>query len=222
MVRDPAKKPSILVVDDHEIVREGIRRIVGRHFKNCGITEAASHAQAMEKVFATEFDLIICDLALGGRGGIDLIQEISTLKRELPVLVYTMHAEEEYGIRAIKNGAWGYVRKGVEVGHLVEAIRELLKGKRYVSPELAQKLVNFVRQDGDQPPHEKLSNREFQVLRRLTQGAPIKEIGAELHLSVKTVSTYRARIFRKLGIQSIAALVCYSLEHGLTHDPAER
>jgi two-component system invasion response regulator UvrY len=206
---------SILIVDDHEIVREGVARIIGNQFDGYQCHLVATYGQAVEVVHNSKLALVITDLSIVGRGGIDLIQEIAIHKPSLPILVYSMHPEKDYGLRAIKNGAWGYVQKGDDLGELAKAIRHVLAGKQYVSPELGQTLVSYFRKDGDRPPHDLLSAREFQILCRLAKGASIKDIASELFLSVKTVSTYRARVFSKLGIKSIAELVKYAIDHGL-------
>jgi len=206
---------AILVVDDHEIVRDGVTRIIKADFGEYSPRAVSTYGEAMEAVHEGNLALVIIDLSILGRGGIDLIQEITSINRDLPVLVYSMHDEKDFGLRAIKSGASGYVNKGKPTAELKEAIKQLLNGKRYVSHDLAQNLVSFVRKDTDRPPHERLSTREFQILCRLTAGAQIKEIASELFLSVKTVSTYRARIFAKLDFKSIADMVKYAVDHGL-------
>jgi DNA-binding NarL/FixJ family response regulator len=206
---------SILIVDDHEVVREGVALVLGRRFKDCVVGHASSYGEAMELIHNARWDLVITDLSINGRGGIDLVNEITGLKRGLPVLVFTMHEESDYGIRAIKNGAAGFVRKDSGVKALMEAAVQVLQGKRYVSNELAQSIVSFIGKDEAGPPHLKLSDREFQVLCRIGHGEPMKEIAAELFLSVKTVSTYRARILDKLGMRSLAEIVKYCIEHSL-------
>ena len=206
---------SILIVDDHEVVREGVALVLGRRFSNCIVGHASSYGEAMEQIHQAKWDLVITDLSINGRGGIDLIHEITTLRRDLPVLVFTMHDEQDYGIRAIKNGAAGFVRKGAGVKILMDAVGQVLQGRRFVSADLAQSLMSYIGKKTDGPPHEKLSDREFQVLCRIGRGVAMKEIGAELHLSVKTVSTYRARIFEKLGLKSLAEIVRYCIEHSL-------
>jgi two-component system invasion response regulator UvrY len=209
------RRGDILIVDDHEIVRDGVTRIIDTDFDGYNPKTASTYGEAIEAVHLGNLAMVIIDLSILGRGGIDLIQEITSINRDLPVLVYSMHDEKDFGLRAIKSGASGYVNKGRPTSELKEAIRQLLAGKRYVSHDLAQNLVSFVRKDTDRPPHERLSTREFQILCRLTAGAQIKEIASELFLSVKTVSTYRARIFVKLDFKSIADMVRYAVDHGL-------
>ena len=206
---------SILLVDDHEVVREGIAMVLGRRFSNCRLGHASSNSEAIEQVHQSDWNLVITDLTINGRGGIDLIHEISSACKGLPILVYTMHDEEEYGVRAIISGATGFVRKGAGVKTLLEAVGQLLQGRQFISPELSQKLVTFIRKGKGGPLHEKLSDREYQVLCRIGKGMAIKEIGAELFLSVKTVSTYRARILEKLGLKNLADIVRYCIEHTL-------
>jgi len=206
---------AVLIVDDHEIVREGLARIIRSEFGDCRPIVVATYGEAMDQAHFGNLALVITDVSIAGRGGIDLIREISRIDPTLPVLVYSAHGEKEFGLRAIRSGAWGYVEKGSTLAELTEAIREVLAGRRYVSTELAQRLASIVRDDSDRPPHERLSTREFQILCRMANGASIKDIGAELCLSAKTVSTYRARIFAKLGVKSIAQMVRYAIELGL-------
>lgn len=207
---------SILLVDDHEVVREGVARVLGRRYNNCSLGHASTYERAVEMIHDGNWSLVITDISINGRGGIDIIQEVNSYRKDLPVLVFTMHEEQDYGIRAIKNGAAGYVCKAAGVKTLVEAVDQVLQGRRFVSPDLAQSLVSWVRKDSDGPPHGKLSDREFQVLCRIGRGVAIKEIGAELNLSVKTVSTYRSRVLEKLGLKSLADIVKYCIEHRLT------
>lgn len=206
---------SILIVDDHEIIRDAISRIIEARFPQYRARPVSSYGEAIEIFHNDPLALVITDLSIQGRGGIDLIQEIATTRKDLPILVFSMHGEKDYGLRAIKSGAWGYVQKDESIRELVEAIEQVLAGKRYVSTDFAQTLVSFFKKDADRPPHECLSSREFQIICKLAKGASIKEIACELYLSVKTVSTYRARIFTKLGIKNIADLVRYALEHNL-------
>jgi two-component system, NarL family, invasion response regulator UvrY len=206
---------TILIVDDHEIVRDGVARIINAEFGDYEPVAVATYGEAIDAAHSGNLALVIADLSIVGRGGLDLIREISNLNRALPLLVYSMHDEKEFGLRAIRNGAWGYVQKGSTLAEFTGAIRQVLAGQRYVSADLAQSLVSFVRHDSDRPPHERLSTREFQILCRLAKGTSVKDIGSELFLSVKTVSTYRARIFTKLGVKSIAQMVRYAIERGL-------
>jgi two-component system invasion response regulator UvrY len=205
----------ILIVDDHEIVREGVGRLVELNFQDYTPLLANSYGEAIDAVHNNDVAMVITDLSIDGRGGIDLIREISSNPQSPPILVYSYHDEQEYGVRAIKNGASGYIQKNQTMAQLKAAIALTLAGKRYVSPEFAQSLVSFVRRDTKRPAHETLSDREFQVLCRLGKGVSIKDTAAELHLSVKTVSTYRSRILQKLELKSIAEIVRYCLDRKL-------
>lgn len=211
--RKPVK--SVLIADDHEIVRVGLARIIGVEFGGYQPVCVATCDDAVEVARSGDLALAIVELSISGRGGMDLVREISSIERSPPVLVYSVHDESDFGLRAIRNGARGYVQKKSTLAELREAIRELLAGGRYVSKALAQSLASYVRGASDRPSHERLSAREFQILCRLAEGMSIKGIGAELVLSVKTVSTYRARICAKLGVRSIAEMVRYALERGL-------
>lgn len=208
-------RPAILLVDDHEIVREGVTRVIQSRFQEYDIKGVSSCAEAIEAVQNSELALVITDLSMSGRSGTELIAEIAALKPGLPVLVHSMHGAKDHGLRAVREGAWGYVQKSDGIEVLVTAVRQVLAGKRFVGTDLAQSLLSYVRRDADRPPHDQLSGREFQILRKLVAGLSIKEIAGEFFLSVKTVSTYRARIFTKLSVNSIAELVRYALDHGI-------
>ena len=205
----------VLIVDDHDVVREGIATILAQRYPECLIAAASCYGEAINHIHDADWSLMITELAIPGRGGIELVREVVKLRKEMPVLVFTRHKEEEYGIRAIKSGAAGFVCKEAGSDILLHAVGQLLDGRRYVSNGLAQSLVSFVRRDEDGPPHEKLSDREFQVLSMIGKGSTIKEIAGECCLSVKTVSTYRARIQQKLGLKSLAEIVRYCLENSL-------
>ena len=210
-------QPRILVVDDHEVVREGVKHLIVSSIKEfeAEVLGASSSGEAISLLHANELTLVITDITIEGRGGLDLIQEICRWSKPVPVLVFTNLSEEEFGVRAIRAGASGYVNKADGNERLLEAIAKILQGARYVSQRLADSLVVYVQKNGDRPKHHGLSDREFQVLLRLAHGGSIKEISGELFLSVKTVSTYRARIFEKLKVNSIADAIRYCIEHKL-------
>ncbi len=207
-------RSRVLIVDPQEVVQQGLASVFGSA-DGFELVSAYTYGDAVQIVHDNKLELVIMDLELPGRGGIDLIKEIYSIRRDLPIIVYTMHDEIEYGLRAIKCGAWGFVKKSDSLVNLREAVSQTMSGRRYVTPELAQSLMSFIRKDTDRPPHEMLSDREFQVLCALARGQQIKHIAAELFLSVKTVSTYRARILQKLELKGLADIVKYCLDHKL-------
>ncbi len=203
----------LLVVDAQEVVQQGLTSAFGGGVDGFEIISASAYDAALKIINETDVKVVIVDIAMSGREGIDFIKDIYALRRDLPIIVYTMRGEAEFGLRAIKCGAWAYVKKSDSLLCLKKAVTETLNGRKYVTPELAQSLMSLLRKDSDRPPHEALSDRELDVLRRLGDGQTIKYIAAELCLSVKTVSTYRARILEKLEMKGLADLVRYCVHH---------
>ncbi len=208
----------LLVVDAQEVVQQGLTSAfsdgAGGLFE---IVCASTYCDAKRVIHEMDIRLVIVDIAMPGKGGLDFIKDLRSIRRDLPIIVYTMRGEAEFGLRVIKCGAWGFVRKSDSLSVLKKAVSEALDGRKYVTPELAQSLMSIFRKDSDRPPHEILSDREFDVLCRLGNGEAIKHIAAELFLSVKTVSTYRARILEKLEMSGLADIVRYCIEHDLLH-----
>jgi two-component system, NarL family, invasion response regulator UvrY len=205
----------VLVADDHAVVRRGLRQMLAETRDVAVAAEAATAAEALELVRTQAFDAVVLDLSLPGRGGLDLLREIKGLKPELAVLVLTMHPEQQYAVRALKAGAAGYLTKETAPDLLVDALRRVAGGGRYVSPGLAEALAEHVEKGGEGAPHEALSDREFAVFRMLAAGRTVGQIAEELHLSVKTVSTYRTRLLEKMGLTSNAELMQYAFRHKL-------
>ena len=198
---------SVLLVDDHPIVRQGIGRVLAAEFPDIRLGEAVDGVSAFERLRAAPYHLVLLDLALPGDGGIVVLRRIHREFPAIPVLVVSMHPADQFAQRALQAGAVGYVTKGADPRDLVRAVRSALTGGRYVPPELeeAARLV------ADPPKHDALSDREYQVLRMIGAGRTVSEIGAELGLSVKTVSTYRSRILEKLQLRTSAELIHYAV-----------
>lgn len=205
----------VLVADDHAIVRRGLRELLGETPDVEVAAEAATSAEALECVRRQPLDVVVLDLSLPGRGGLDLLADIKAERAELPVLILTVHPEDQYAVRALKAGASGYITKESAPEVLVDAVRRAAAGGRYVSPTLAEKLALHL--DGARrcEPHEALSDREFQVFRLLAGGRTVGQIAEELSLSVKTVSTYRARVLGKMGLRTNAELTQYAFRNNL-------
>ena len=204
-------------MDDYGVVREGIRHLIKNSLsdRELDVIDASTYGDAIALIHTHNLSLVITDITIRGRGGIDLIQEICRQPEQIPVLVFTDLSEEEFGVRAIRAGASGFVNKADGNELLLEGISKTLQGKRYISPKLADSLVSYVQRNNGTLPHHTLSDREFQVLLKLARGSSIKEISGELFLSIKTISTYRARIFEKMKIHSIADAIRYCIENGL-------
>ena len=207
---------KVLVSDDHAVLRAGAKEIVLRGFQDAICGEAANGEQVLEQVKKQKWDLVILDVTMPGRSGVEILGELKRLQPKLPVLVLSMHPEDQYGKRMLRAGASGYMNKDVAPDELINAIRKVLAGGRYVSPTLAEKLaMDLNTRDTGRPPHEALSEREFEVLRMIASGKAVGDIAEEIHLSVATVSTYRARILLKMSMNTTAELIRYAIENRL-------
>ena len=203
----------LLLVDDHAIVREGLKRVLDPTSRNWGLTEAVSGFQALAFLRKSAFDLALVDLSMPGMNGLELIRRIKSEFPGVRVLVLSMHAEEQYALRAFKAGADGYVTKDVAATELAGAVRKVVAGGAYVTERLAESVVRQLNGSSEAARHTLLTDRELDVLRRVAAGKRLTEIGSELHLSVKTVSTHKTRIQEKLQVSSTAELIRYALEH---------
>jgi DNA-binding NarL/FixJ family response regulator len=205
----------LLIADDHAVVRRGLRQIVAEELGQWEIAEAGTGDEVMRLVRDAAFDVLVLDISLPDRSGLDLLGDIKAFRPDLPVLILSMHPETQYAMRAIKYGASGYVSKDGASTELVGALRRVLGGGKYVSPAVAESLADLALGTSTTTPHEGLSNREFTVLVGLGKGKAVGELAAELGLSVKTVSTYRSRLLEKMGMRTNADLVRYAIEHEL-------
>jgi DNA-binding NarL/FixJ family response regulator len=203
----------VLIADDHAIVREGLKRILGGQEGIEIAGEATNGHEVLEHVRRGGFDILLLDLSMPGRSGIELIKQVKEEQPRLRVLVLTMHEEDQYAVRAIRAGASGYLTKESAPGQLVLAIRRLAEGRLYISPSVAEQLALDVQPRTDEAPHKLLSDREFEVFQLLVNGRSISDIAAHLHLSVKTVSTHKTRILQKMSASSVADLVRYAIRH---------
>jgi len=206
---------KILVADDHAIVREGLKQIVADSPDVVVAGEAVDGREVLEQVQKEHWDLILLDLSMPGRSGIDTLKDLKIEKPKLPVLVLSMYPEEQYAIRALKAGAAGYLTKESAPEELIEAIRKVSQGSKYISASLAESLASHVERNSDKPAHETLSDREYQVMLMIASGKTVTEIANELSLSVKTISTNRVRALRKMGMKNNAEFTYYAIKHGL-------
>ena len=205
----------VLIIDDHEVVRDGIKNILDETSGGVTFGEASIPSEAIRLVESQPWDIAILDLSLRNESGLELLKDLKTVRPQLPVLVLTMHAEEQYARRAFKAGAAGYVTKCGSRAELLKAINKTIDGGRYVSPELAEKLVADLGKPFDGAPHESLSDREFEVLRLIGSGKTLSEIANLLSLSDKTISTYRARILGKMSMKNNSELTQYAIRSKL-------
>ena len=206
---------KVLMADDHAIVRRGLRQILNEGSAPCQIDEASSGQEVLKKVYDGAFDILVLDISLPDRNGLELVREIKSVRPKLPILMLSIHPEDQYAIRALKAGVSGYLNKESAPEQLVQAIERIVAGGRYISPTLAETLAATIGGEGDGAPHETLSDREFTVLLRIGAGKSVSEIADELGLSVKTVSTYRARILDKMNMNSNADLIRYVIDQKL-------
>ena len=205
----------ILLADDHTVVRHGLKQILAEEFKKAIFGEARNATEALDLVWKENWDVAVLDITMPGRSGLEVLREIKRSKPKLPVLVLSMHPENQFAVRVLKRGAAGYMTKESASAELVGAVRKVLAGGRYVSNSLAEKLATYLANDNQKPPQELLSDREFQVLRLIASGKIVSEIARELSLSVKTISTYRTRILEKMGLRNNAELMHYAMQHQL-------
>jgi len=206
---------KILIADDHAIVREGLKQIVSETSDIGVYGEATNGQQVIELVKTNDYDVVLLDIAMPGRGGIETLKQLKFEKPTLPVLVLSMYPEEQYAARALRAGAAGYLTKESAPEELVAAIRKVSLGGKYISSSLAEKLAIGMEKKNDKPLHEKLSDREYQVVLMIASGKTVKEIADELSLSVKTISTNRSRALRKMGMKNNAEITYYIIKEGL-------
>jgi two-component system, NarL family, invasion response regulator UvrY len=211
----PGQMIRILIADDHAIVRAGLKQFIADQLDMEVAGEAATGAETIALVRTQEFDIVLLDISMPDKNGIDTLKSIKHIKPELPVLILSAHAEEQYAVNLLRAGASGYINKETASTQLVGAVRTAVQGRKYVSPTLAQVLAEGISGNGDEPLHGSLSQREFQIFCKLAGGQAVSQIADELHLSVKTVSTYRTRVLEKMGMKSNADLTYYAVKNGL-------
>lgn len=215
---EPANKnvvKKVLIIDDHEVVRDGLKRILNSHTPDLTFGEASKGSEAIALVSEQDWDVVVLDISLAGRSGLEILKEIKQIRPRLRVLVLSMHSEEQYARRAFRAGAAGYITKDSQRSELITAVDKVAHGGRYVSPALAEELVIDLEKGTDRPTFEILSDREFEVMRLIASGKTVNEIADSLFLSESTVRTYRTRILEKLGLKSNAELIHYAIQNKL-------
>jgi DNA-binding NarL/FixJ family response regulator len=205
----------ILVADDHEVVRKGLVKVLSETLQPVKIEEASNGQEAVSKASKTEYDLVVLDMKMPGKSGLDALKELKQHRPKLPVLILSMLPEEQFAVRAIRAGASGYLTKDAAGDELVLAIRKALKGERYISGSLAEILAGDLDGDSEKPPHEILSDREYQVMLMIASGKPVGAIAKELCLSVKTISSYRTNILLKTRMKNNAEITHYAIQNNL-------
>lgn len=210
-----ADKIHVLIADDHAIVRQGLKQILSETDDLLVTGEADDGAEALQLARQQTWDVFLLDVSMPNRNGIDTLKQLKKEFPRLPVLILSMHPEEQYAVRALKAGASGYLTKQSAPEQLVTAIRQVASGKKYLSPAVAQQLAEAISDSTEKSPHERITDREYQVLVLFSTGNTLTQIAEKLNLSVATVSTYRARLLEKMGLKSTAELIRYGFEHGL-------
>jgi DNA-binding NarL/FixJ family response regulator len=205
----------ILIVDDHEVLRDGVKRVFEKQPGTVTFGEASTVQEALKLVRDQDWDIAVLDISLGDRSGLEVLKELKQIRPRLPVLILSMHSEEQFARRAFKAGAAGYITKDSPRAELVKAINKVAEGGKYVSHALAEELVIDLERGSDRPPHETLSDREFEVMRLIASGKTVGEIASLLSLSDKTISTYRGRILEKMSMKTNAELTHYAIKSGL-------
>ncbi len=203
------------MADDHAVVRQGLKLILADHFKKAVFGQARNATEALFRITKEHWDVLVLDITMPGRSGLEILQDVKRLRPKLPVLVLSMHPEDQFAVRMLKAGAGGYMTKESADEELVGAIQKVVSGGRYISPSLAERMASYLSVDVQKAPHERLSDREFQVLRMIASGKTVSQIGRELSLSVKTISTYRARVLEKMDMKNSAELTHYAVQHNL-------
>jgi DNA-binding NarL/FixJ family response regulator len=205
----------ILITEDHAVVRQGLKLILADHFKHAVFGEARNATEALARVWKEKWDVVVLDITMPGRSGLEVLKEIRRSRPRLPVLILSMHPEDQFAVRLLKAGAAGYLTKEIAGEELVGAIKKVVGGGRYISPSLAERLASYLTIDVQKAPHERLSDREYLILRMIASGKQVGQIAKELSLSVSTVSTYRARILEKMDMKNNAELTHYALQKEL-------
>ena len=206
---------SILVADDHYLIRKGLRQLLEENLPTLRVDESGDGPGTLEQARARRYDVVVLDISMPGKDGLDLIRDLKDIDPSTHILILSIQPEEQYALRAFRLGASGCLNKAGDPAELVEAVKSVVAGRRYLSPRAQELLLDDVAGAGTEQPHERLSDREYQVFRLLASGKTISEISALLALSVKTVSTYRARILEKMGLENNAQVTHYAFKNGL-------
>lgn len=215
VIKPTAEPVRILIVDDHSIIRQGLRQLLAEEFTNATFGEANNGNEALDQIWKQPWDVVLLDITMPGKGGLDVLKQLVSAHPNMAVLVLSMHPEDQYAVRVLKTGAAGYITKNTASEEVVGAVKKVLAGGRYVSSSLAENLAASLNAPLETPRHEILSDREYQVLRLIAMGKSVKEIGFELSLSVKTISTYRTRIMEKMQLKTNADIIRYAVHQRL-------
>jgi DNA-binding NarL/FixJ family response regulator len=206
---------KIIVVDDHAVVRRGLIQILKSMQEINSVSEASSGNELIELLKEDEYDVVVLDISMPGKSGLDVLKEIKAIKQNISVLILSIHPEEQYAVRALKAGASGYITKDSAPEELVTAVKRIMEGRKYISQSLAEKLAGSYDITSPKLPHEILSDREFEVFKMIASGNTVSNIAESLFLSAKTISTYQSRIYEKTGLKSRSEITLYAIKNGL-------
>ena len=209
------KDLKILIADDHSVVRQGLKQIILEEFPTALVEEAVTGNETLEQARNNDFNVIILDITMPGKNGLEILKQLRSESIKTPVLILSMHAENQYAIRVLKSGAFGYLTKESASEELIMAIKRVLRGRKYITETIAEQLATDFDNPANKPLHQLISDREFQVLCLIANGKTVSEIAEELFLSVPTISTYRARILEKMNMKNNAELTHYAIQQGL-------
>ena len=210
-------KIKILLGDDHSVIRHGVIKSLAENFPAAEYSEASNAGEVMQRILETKYDIIILDISMPGRNGLEVLKEIKARQAETPVIIFTMYPEDQFGVRAIKNGASAYVTKDISLKELVEVIKKVLKNERYLTPSLMELITNSLQHDHHTSPHQILSDREFQVFLLIASGKSVSTIARDLCLSVKTISVYRSNIITKMNLKNNSEITHYAFKNDLVN-----
>jgi DNA-binding NarL/FixJ family response regulator len=205
----------VLITDDHALIRRGLKQVLQEGLGAVVVGEAQNAGEALDQILKQPWDVVVMDITMPGRSGLDILRDIKLAKPSLPVLILSMHPEDQFAVRVLKSGAAGFIPKESAPEELIKAIRKVLAGGKYVSATAAERIAFELSTPADKLAHEVLSDREFQVMRLIASGKSVGQIAETLHLSVKTISTYRARVLEKMHLQNNAELTHYAIKHEL-------
>ena len=206
---------KILIADDHPVVRKGLKQIIEESYDMAIVDEAGSGQQVLEKVRKNTYNIVLLDISMPGRTGLDILRDLKNAKPHIHILVLSMYPEEQYALRSLKEGASGYLTKDRAIDELAAAIKKIMKGEKYISSTLAEKIVFYLEKDNEKLLHETLSNREYEVMCLIGAGKTVKEISKKLSLNIKTIYTYRYRILEKMNMKDNAEIIRYTIQNRL-------
>ena len=205
----------VLITDDHALIRRGLKQVLQEGLGAVVVGEAQNAGEALDQITTRPWDVVVMDITMPGRSGLDILRDIKSIKPDLPVLILSMHAEDQFAVRVLKSGAAGFIPKESAPEELIKAIRKVITGGRYITASLAERMAFELATPSDKPLHEALSDREFEVLRLIASGKSVGQIAEQVKLSVKTISTYRARVLEKMNMENNAELTHYAIKHKL-------